>query len=484
MRTPFPQLFSDGVCRRGFILSGLAASCVACSPAARRVRPALKFGVASDIHVSDGGTKAARYEKALRLFKRRGADAVMVCGDLADWGTVDSLVRVRDAWRRVFDGTQTVPLLCTGNHDFEGWSYGDMAIEMHAMGHSEDEAAVKETGGMKAVWERVFGEEYAPMRLRTVKGYDFVSAEYVGEDGKSRPDVATFLAAHAKRLRDSGKPFFFFQHLPIKGTTPESGCGDGRLLPLLKEFPNVVAFTGHTHRPFVDERQIWQGGFTSICVPSLSHPSFPFGHENGPTTRRDGSAVNAMPSIPARRDLEGSQVLFVNVYADKIVIERLDVEADGAEAACPWVIPLDGVQPFAPDEAARRMPVPSFPPGADVQCEIRNTENRQGKCMVVMMCEFPSAIVPDGWRVFDYEIRAVPKDGSPPLVKKFLSPAYHKMPSCEPSRQRFWFNAADLPQDKDYIIEVRACNCFGKASPPIVAKRVFHGRPGLWKVRQ
>ena len=479
MRTIPLRQYQDGVCRREFILSGLAASCVACTPADRLDPPALKFGVTSDIHVTDAGTKTLRYEKTLRLFKSRGADAVMVCGDLADWGTVNSFVHIRDAWRHVFGGTQTVPLFCTGNHDFEGWTYGDMAIDMHAMGHSEDEAAVKATGGMKAVWERVFGEEYAPLRLRTVKGYDFVSAEYVGEDGKSRPDVAAFLAAHAKRLRDSGKPFFFFQHLPVKGTTPESGCGDGRILPSLKDFPNAVVFTGHTHRPFVDERQIWQGDFTAISVPSLSHPGFPFGHENGPD-KSDG----AMPAIPARRDLEGSQVMFVTVYGGRIEVERLDVEAGGVEAAPSWIIPLSGTKPFVPTELERRVPVPSFSTGSVVRCETRNTENRQGKRIIAMTCEFPSATAPKGWRVFDYEIRAVPKDGSPPLVKKFLSPAYHKIPSCEPARQRFWFNAADLPQDKDYIIEVRACNCFGKASSPIRAKRVFHGCPGLWRVRR
>ena len=472
-----------GIRRREFILSGLAASCAALARADGVAQPALKFGVTSDVHVTDNGTQAERYEKALRLFKRRGADAVMVCGDIADWGTVNSLEHVRDAWRRVFGGTQTVPLLCTGNHDFEGWFYRDMAMDMHASGHSEDEAAVKAPGGMKAVWERMFGEAYAPVRLRTVKGYDFVSAEYVGEDGKGRPDVAPFLATHAERLRGSGKPFFYFQQLPVKGTTRESGCGDGRIRPLLKGFPNAVAFTGHTHRPFTDERQIWQGDFTVISVPSLSHSSFPSGHENAPA-KRDGSAVNAMPAIPARRDLEGSLALFVNVYADRIVVERLDVETDGAMAAPPWIVPLTGAKPFTLDEMERRVPVPSFPAGAEVRCETRNTDNRQGKWMVAMTCEFPSAVVPAGWRVFDYEIRAVPKDGSSPLVKKFLSPAYHKPPACEPARQRFWFDAALLPQDKDYVIEVRACNCFGKASPPIVAPRVFHGRPGLGKVRR
>ena len=281
MKTNSANHIPAGVSRRDFILSGLAASCVAgCRTADLFGRPELTFGVVSDIHVTSSGTEA-RYEKALRLFKDRGADAVMVCGDLADWGTVGSLEHVRDTWRRVFGGAKTVPLLCTGNHDFEGWWYGDMTMDMHASGHSEDEAATKAPGGVKAVWERVFGEQYAPMRLRTVKGYDFVSAEYSqSDDGKRRPDVAAFLKANAQRLRGSGRPFFFFQHLPIQGTTGDSGrwADGGGSFAALKDFPNAIAFTGHTHRPFVDERQIWQGDFTVIGTPSLSYPSLPPGH--------------------------------------------------------------------------------------------------------------------------------------------------------------------------------------------------------------
>ena len=333
-----------------------------------------------------------------------------------------------------------------------------MTMDMHASGHSEDEAVVKAPGGVKAMWEKIFGEAYEPMRIRRVKGYDFVSAEYASDDkGKHRPDAAAFLIAYAKRLRDSGKPFFYFQHLPIKGTTGDSGgwADGGSVFPVLKTFPNAIAFTGHTHRPFVDERQIWQGEFTAIGTPSLSYPSLP-GHENG-SAKRDGTATNAMPMIPVRRDLEGTQGFFVNVYADRVVVERIDVEADewDREVAPAWVIPLDGAKPFTPAEAEKRVPVPAFPEG-----------------------------VPEGWRVFDYEIRAVPKDGSKPLVKRFYSPAYHKLASSEPTRQRFWFDVAELPQDRDYTIEVRARNCFEKASEPIVAQRVFHGRPGLGKAKR
>jgi hypothetical protein len=100
-----------------------------------------------------------------------------------------------------------------------------------------------------------------------------------------------------------------------------------------------------------------------------------------------------------------------------------------------------------------------------------------------MECVFPSAITAAGHRVFDYEIKAVPKNGSKELVKRFLSPAFAKMAKYEPEKQRFWFDVAELPQDCEYVIEIRARNSFGKSSAPIVS-RVLRGKPGLDKANR
>lgn len=49
-----------------------------------------------------------------------------------------------------------------------------------------------------------------------------------------------------------------------------------------------------------------------------------------------------------------------------------------------------------------------FPAGAELELETRNTENRTGFWTIVLNCEFPSAVMPEGHRVFDYEIRVLP----------------------------------------------------------------------------
>ena len=456
--------------RRNFIGTAFCAA-AGCRTGLFGGEPNLRFGVVSDIHVTTPESTAL-FEKSLRYFGDRGADAVMVPGDLADWGNGSSLRFVSAAWNRVFpggkaaDGRKVEKLFCTGNHDCEGWCYPDMKRDMEVNGYADDTPIVKAPGGVKHMWEETFAEPFEPIRVRTVKGYDFVSAEW----GAFRT-TDKWMAENGKRFRYV-KPFFFFQHPPIKGTTPDGdgGADEGHAFRALKDFQNAIAITGHSHRPFCDERSIWQGSFTVIAVPSLSYAGFPPGHENGGAAR-DGTAVNAMQKIPSRRDLRGGQGYFVSVFDDRIEVERIDIEEDGEQGAPAWIFPIcSSLKPYAYEQRAELTPAPEFPEGACLGVSTRNADTRQGKWVIVIHCEFPSALPPRGLRVFDYEIRAVPNDGSAPLVKRLLSPAYHKLARYEPETQRFWFNADDLPKDRDYVLEVYPRNCFGKCGKPLVSK--------------
>lgn len=465
------------ISRRGFIGAGGAFSLMAgCRSTSLFGTPDLVFGVVSDIHITTPES-CRLFRKSLRYFKRRGVDAVMAPGDLTDWGNRSAFVYLKRTWDEVFGGTDVKPLFCTGNHDWDGWWYSDMIYEMHANGVSEEEAMTKL--GFKETWREVMGEDIAPVRVRSVKGYDFVSVEWNASD-----KLAPWMAANAGRFKGD-KPFFFFQHVPIRGTTGDSfGWADGGLVkPVLDDFSNCVAFTGHTHVPFYNERLIWQDTFTAISAPSLSYASLP-GCENG-GGRRDGKSKQAMTLLPMRRDLRGGQGFIVKVWSDRIAVERIDLEEEACD--CPeWVIPLGAGagKPYDPAVTAKRVPVPEFPLGAKVEVETRNTENRSGKWTIVMNCEFPSACIEKGFRVYDYQIRAVPLDGSDhPMVKRFISPAFAKMAKYEPARQRFWFDVAELPQDKRYVLAVSATNCFGKQSKPIFSK-VMRSEPGLGTVNR
>ena len=69
------------------------------------------------------------------------------------------------------------------------------------------------------------------------------------------------------------KPIFVFQHVHPKDTVGSSTNGDGYLKTLLDEYPNVVDFSGHTHKPITDPRSVWQDTFTAINTGSLAYLS-------------------------------------------------------------------------------------------------------------------------------------------------------------------------------------------------------------------
>lgn len=450
--------------RRNFI-GGMAAlgAFAGCRTSWPCRRPDLVFGVVSDIHLTTPES-CWLLERSFLYFRDRGVDAVMIPGDLSDYGTKSGWELLKCTWDRVFAGTGVVPLFCTGNHDRDGWTYDDMAVDMRANG-CDGRDAVK-TLGIERTWEEVFGEPWEPIGVKSVKGYDFISVQY----GCER-QFADWMAAHGDRFRGA-KPFFHFQHLPEKGTTFDSfGWADrGVVKPVLERYPNCISFTGHTHTTFNDERAIWQGGYTVVSSPSLSYVGVPKGYENG-GARRDGTAENAMPMIPDRLNLRGGQGFVVSVFGDEMVVERRDLE-EGVEGGEAWLVPLvaGGERPFGYEVREKRSKAPEFPAGAKLRVRTGNTENRQGKWTIVIDCRFPSATIDDGTRVCDYEIAAVPVDGSKPLVKRFLSPAFARLARFEPAEQHFWFDVRELPTDCDFVLEVRARNCFGRCSRPLVSE--------------
>jgi len=457
--------------RRGFLGGVVALGAMSgCKTLFPGMNPDLRLGVISDIHVTT--PKSAKlFRKSLAYFRGRGVDAVLVAGDLTDWGLRSDLASVKEAWDAEMSGTGIVPLFCTGNHDFDGWNYGDMTIDMHTQGFSESDRIIKY--GMKETWEQIMGEPWAPVRKRTVKGYDFISVEY-----KSEGTFAKWMSEHGSEFK-SDKPFFYFQHVPIFNDhgKPHPNYEHG-IEQVLANYPNCVAFTGHVHHPFSMESNIRQLDFTEISIPSLSYASTPSGYENGNCKRRPEFSTQAMPKLQNRFNLRGGQGYVVSVFGNEMVIERRDLEEE-VEGAEEWLVPLPlgRTRPYALDTRAAQLPVPQFPEGAALETVTRNTELRSGNWCIALKCDFPTAVDAEGRYAFDYEIRAVPRDGSAPMVKRFLSPSFAKLPKYEPESQEFWFNVSELPQDREYVIEVYARNCFGKCSKPIVSS-VRRGKPG------
>ena len=90
--------------------AAFAASSFARGGGQGMLRPTLRLGMISDVHLvlKDNGKGLQNclcFEPALRYFDKRKADGVLIAGDLTDFGTASALRHFASIWKKVFPGT-------------------------------------------------------------------------------------------------------------------------------------------------------------------------------------------------------------------------------------------------------------------------------------------------------------------------------------------------------------------------------------------
>lgn len=241
--------------------------------------PVTRFVVCSDVHFKNdnaleekGEAAGEEYEKYLkevvippqRLTSAinsaydyaenydgyKGLDAFAVVGDFTNRGKpeqYEAFVSVMND--NIREGTQSI--ICSGNHEYYDYRDNDR------------------TEGSR-VFEKYIG---ALNNHYVINGYHFISVSY---DEK----VETYIKSGAwlkkeldKAVADTGdKPIFVFQH-PAPFFTIYGGVkwGDPMIAAILKDYPQVVDFSGHSHYPINDPRSIWQGEFTALGDGTLAY---------------------------------------------------------------------------------------------------------------------------------------------------------------------------------------------------------------------
>ena len=383
--------------RREF-LKGLLASAGLCALGPRRLfavplgwRPSgtkrLTFGVMSDSHymlsanMSNGprladGTSDVWVLNALKYFKSRNVDAVMHCGDMANWGLVEEMQLLAKSWFSVFpdnkapDGHEVVKLFVPGNHDTEGFTYNPDRVTGIFGNAYPSHLLVTD---LAASWKSIWKEDYAEAWHKIVNGYHFFgyntwNGSQQELDASEQAVVELVTAAGAAGELDGAKPFFLMSHI-----RPRSSVNAP-----LAAYTNGLGFFGHLHKTCAlwsdDEITWWEGGmFPRIQCPAL-HCT---GGISLPTTRAfaksEGRRVEG-----GNRSEDGTkyyQGFVVEVYDDAVVIERHDFGVGHANAKIgpDWVMPIADERytkanhPFSQAELRitdAELGAPQFPSGA------------------------------------------------------------------------------------------------------------------------
>ena len=411
-------------------------------------RPNLVFGVVSDVHVglAQGGKALSKtydttyLERAFAYFRDQGADAVVIAGDMAHNGQIEELQAVAAAWYKIFpndiapDGRRVERVFVFGNHDWSGVKRGKSVygakpevIVQHAIAVDPAKA-----------WDLCFHEPWQEFYVKDVKGFSFVGAHWckgrekdgdcTGKDEHFITGLADRYAAVKSRL-DPSRPFFHVQHPHPKGTVhgPVWGQDDGQTTAVLSAFPNAVSFSGHSHSSLLDERFIWQDGFTSIGTATLRNVSagnlyrgLPSGCENtsSPAYNKKLDRDKMMPVFDRMACKQGQ---LVRVFDDRIVISRRDFTSDVALADdLVMPLPVKENRPFSVERRKAAAKPPQFKAGATLAFALCKAKRRGAKkneaAQACVEISIPAAMADPTARPMGYQVEALGANGQPLTV--------------------------------------------------------------------
>ena len=270
---------------------------------------------------------------ALTVIKNNDVDMILYAGDIGDLGTRFAFQTYMNAIDDVFGEDKPIIQTIMGNHDY--WNKNVFTTINHR------KAFLQITG-------------HSPWTHYVINGYHFIGVS---------PDYGSMTAGYViasqwldKELQKaeadaSGKPIFVMTHnQPVNTSYGSEDWGDKTLNAVLEKYPNVINFSGHVHYSLLDERSVWQGGYTVINTQSLSYTELETGKENG--------------TIPPNADATPMGYI-MEFQENEILLHRINF-ADGnmgeeQKTDMLWSFPLpytnDGRYAFATRKAANQAPV-------------------------------------------------------------------------------------------------------------------------------
>ena len=466
--------------QRSSVLAGAAYLNVPAFAEALRTlgNPNLVIGIVSDIHIR-GIESAETFKHTLEYFRSLKVDGVIIAGDMADWGLEPQLKVVADTWYSVFpndeglDGKHTERLFIYGNHDMEAYSWNSV-INLVGSETAQEQGIGRHPG---EVWKKYFGEDYTPIWFKTIKGYHFIGAHWHTDN---IPGLEELMQQHASEL-ETEKPFFYIQHPHLKNTCNGPwawGQDDGTVTKLMSRYPNAVAFSGHSHSPLTDDRNLWQGTFTSIGTASLKYQYPMPAREN---TYQDDSKLRPVYQMPTLDSSMARQGMIMRVYDSAITLERREFVYDQQlddNWLLPWPISLS--EPLSFENRGKKAPIPQFEAGAIATVTQAMGRDRNGTETDQVTVHFPNVLRKrTGVRAFDFEVQVEWEWLDCHFIsatKRVFSPMSLFGEAQDEGEVTCVFALSELPKDRDYRFIVRPCNCYSGKGDPIYTDWIKGGK--------
>ncbi|MBQ4383475.1 MAG: metallophosphoesterase [Firmicutes bacterium] len=391
-------------------------------------KPVLRFIVSSDLHIE--GPDCPKLDRLKDMFRYcrnyaaesdyQNLDAYFFVGDSTNNGTKEQY----DAfWQTVLCGSaqDSSYAVIAKNHD--NWEFGRECVK---------------TG--LAYYKNLTGKDTDFHIIRN--GFHFIGISTCDETGVYYTEKqAQWLDDNIREAirQTPDRPVFVFQHEHVKGTVYGSsefdGWGMDFFSEILRKYPQIVHFSGHSHYPLNDPRSVVQKDFTTVGTGAMSYAEFTVDGER--TVHPDGFEQIAQGWV-VEADEEGDLLLIGMDFTSGEELCRIELPA-----------PVDRKRlsrTYESIESMSRPPV--FPEGAQASVETSESVNT---------VSFPAAIGGLLDPVFLYRVYLMDRRGQILEQKTVQHHYWYKNDICRYS--------ASLPFHGDQnSVTVEAENAFGKKS--------------------
>ncbi|MCR5484982.1 MAG: metallophosphoesterase [Clostridiales bacterium] len=358
-------------------------------------KPVIRFIASSDTHVRDDSDVTAErigkmldlgYETAENDPYYKNLDALIVAGDLTHDGTKTEFDKFYSAVSGSLKGDTRFLGVVAKNHD--GYD----------MRRKELRKTYSDLTGNDPDFHVVIG------------GYHFIGVS------ASQNDIMHYDPGQLKWLKaqldeaaadDPNRPVFVVHHEhvlnTVYGSSPYDMWGVPYFTNILRQYPQVVDFSGHSHYPLSDPRSIWQGAFTAIGTGAIYYAEFRVG-----ATRvyHPNDAYDTATCWIVEVDKE-----------NRIHLRGMDLNAGAV--LCEYILnnPADpSNRDYTPEKRKAASAAPVFPSGAEI-----NVIKEDNKSIL----KFPAAQSTDGMPVVLYRFYVKNKLGMT-VGKDWVLPKYYR----------------------------------------------------------
>ncbi|MCQ3035519.1 MAG: metallophosphoesterase [Bacilli bacterium] len=314
--------------------------------------------VISDLHVGykdatvDNEERFASALDSLKSFHDGDFDAVLSCGDNTQGGTKGEVEKVVDIYKTKMDIDKTPFVFSHGNHDTY-WAGCMSTLEFYdAYGEDIYKYDLDQTQAkLGNRYIKINGINIIALQMSKYMPNDNVLTNQTEEWAKAKLDEAT--------NENPNMPVIVLCHSPAKetvyGSSSSDDCGDWgasvQLGNILKDYPNVILFSGHTHYGITDDRNINQSTFTSINAGSVCDIDLDTSYPN--TTE-----------LTNRRSYGNASILEIDKYGNSR-INRYDI-IKNKQIKKSWIVPspkedLSHLEKYNYDYRVENNSEPEFP---------------------------------------------------------------------------------------------------------------------------